>query len=114
MLCLFPPVQQIPKVAAEDMRIVLGMENSQRVSSSISSGTTMFGLVYYSRDSGRESTVLSAQRELIVKKERLSSLALLLSVSTPSTPTAQPWSHFDVQTIPRYGKHPEGSTLNVL
>ena len=68
-LRLFPPVQQIPKVAAEDMRIVLEKDNSQYVSSSILNGTAKFdGPMPYSRASGREPSVLAAQRELIVKK----------------------------------------------
>ena len=68
-LRLFPPVQQIPKVAAKDMRIVLEKDNSQPISSSILNGTARFdGPMPYSRASRRESTVLPAQRELIVKK----------------------------------------------
>ena len=68
-LRLFPPVQQIPKVAAEDMRIVLEKDNSQDVSSSILNGPAKFdGPMPYSRASGREPSVLAAQRELIVKK----------------------------------------------
>ena len=68
-LRLFPPVQQIPKVAAEDMRIVLEKDNSQDVSSSILNGTAKFdGPMPYSRASRREPSVLAAQRELIVKK----------------------------------------------
>ena len=68
-LRLFPPVQQIPKVATEDMRIFLEKDNSQPVSSSILNGTAKFdGPTPYSRASGRVSPVLSAQRELIVKK----------------------------------------------
>lgn len=68
-LRLFPPVQQIPKVAAEDMRIVLEKDNSQPVSPNILNGTTKFdGPMPYSRASGRVSSVLSVQRELIVKK----------------------------------------------
>jgi hypothetical protein len=68
-LRLFPPVQQIPKVAAEDMRIVLEMDNGQPVSSSTLNGTAKFdGPMPYSRASGRGPSVLPAQRELIVKK----------------------------------------------
>ena len=68
-LRLFPPVQQIPKVAAKDMRIVLEKDNGQHISSSILNGTARFdGPMPYSRASGREPTVLPAQRELIVKK----------------------------------------------
>jgi len=68
-LRLFPPVQQLPKVAAEDMRIVLEKDNSQPISPSILHGTAKFdGPTPYSRVSGRESSVLPAQRELIVKK----------------------------------------------
>ena len=68
-LRLFPPVQQIPKVAAEDMRIVLEKDNSQNVSSSILNGPAKLdGPMPYSRASGREPSVLPAQRELIVKK----------------------------------------------
>jgi hypothetical protein len=68
-LRLFPPVQQIPKVAAEDMRVVLEKDNTQPVLSSILNGTTKFdGPMPYSRACGKESSVLPAQRELIVKK----------------------------------------------
>ena len=68
-LCLFPPVQQIPKVAAEDMRIVLEKDNTQHVSSSILNGTAKIGgPMPCSRASGRGPTALPAQRELIVKK----------------------------------------------
>ena len=58
-LRLFPPVQQIPKVAAEDMRIVLEKDNSQDVSSSTFNGTAKFdGAMPYSRTSRKESSVL--------------------------------------------------------
>ena len=68
-LRLFPPVQQIPKVAAEDMRIVLEKDNSQDVSSSILNGTAEFdGPMPHSRASGSGPSVLVARRELIVKK----------------------------------------------
>jgi len=68
-LRLFPPVQQIPKVATKDMRIVLEKDNSQHISSSTLNGTAKFdGTMLYSRASGREPAVLPAQRELIVKK----------------------------------------------
>ena len=52
-LRLFPPVQQIPKVAAEGMRIVLEEDNSQDVSSNILNGIAKFGgPMPYSRASG--------------------------------------------------------------
>ena len=67
-LRLSPPIQQIPKVAAEDVRIVLEKDHSQDVSSSILNGTAKFdGPMPYSRGSKRESSVLAAKRELIVK-----------------------------------------------
>ena len=68
-LRLFPPVQQILKIAAEDMRIVLEKDNSQPISLSILDGTAKFdGPMPYSRASGKEPSVLPAQRDLIVKK----------------------------------------------
>ena len=57
---LFPPVQQIPKVAAEDMRIVLEKDNSQDVPSSISNGTEFDGPMPHFRASEREPSVLPA------------------------------------------------------
>ena len=51
------------------MRVVIEKDNSQPVSSSILNGTAKFdGPMPYSRASGRESSILPAQRELVVKK----------------------------------------------
>jgi len=108
-LRLFPPVQQIPKVAAEDMRIVLEKDNSQAVSSSILDGTAKFdGPMPYSRTTRREPSVLPAQRELIVKK------GTVVFVDAPAvreysikfnTATLVLFWHTDYN--PRYWKNPE-------
>ena len=115
-LRLFPPVQQIPKVAAEDMRIVLEKDNSQDVSSSILNGTAKFdGPMPYSRANGREPSVLAAQRELIVKKGTFVFIDVPAvreySIQSNSTTLVL----FDIQTITlAIGRTPKLSTLNAL
>ena len=108
-LRLFPPVQQIPKVAAEDMRIVLEMDNSQPVSPSILNGTAKFdGPMPYSRASGREPSVLPAQRELIVKKGTVVFVdppAVRKYTIQSNSATLVSFWHTDYN--PRYWKNPE-------
>ncbi len=108
-LRLFPPVQQVPKVAAEDMRIVLEKDNSQPVSPSILNGTAKFdGTMSYSRASGEDSSVLSAQRELIVKKGTVilfdAPAVREYSITFSST---TPISYWHTDYNPRYWENPE-------
>ena len=102
-LRLFPPVQQIPKVAAK-MRIVLERDNSQDV---------LDGPMPYSRASGREPSVLAAQQELIVKK------GTVIFVDPPAVHECSIQSNsttlvsFDIQTITlAIGKTLKFRTLN--